>query len=410
VIPNKGYDARFNSYSPENRVEINTDYDINQAKQIITKIFSEFCFATEQDRTNAIALLLTPICRGLYSQQNINSPMGVYRGNREGCGKDYCASIRQIILEGSFTEDPPLSTGMKYGDTNDELQKKITAAALEGRRLMHFSNNKGELNSAVIEGVCTSEVISGRILGKSQTVKVDNEMDFSCSGNTDFKYTADIARRIILVELLMKEEDANSRTFKTPDLKGYIKNNRPEILSSLYALIREWDNAGRPPGITPFASFHEWAKIVGGIMIFNGLGDPCLKEMQKESLDEMRVDASAPMRWLYQKVWSIHKDMIVKSDDIVKIIEDYSEEYSSMTNNPFLEMLELKSNYQSINVNDKGNVVHKITVKGKQKLGYLLRDYKERILAGIQMTRIGKENPYKYLFLQVTAKPNQGGD
>jgi hypothetical protein len=40
-------------------------------------------------------------------------------------------------------------------------------------------------------------------------------------------------------------------------------------------LINSWVTAGQPDGPTPFTSFPEWARVVGGIMHYAGLGDPC---------------------------------------------------------------------------------------------------------------------------------------
>lgn len=47
------------------------------------------------------------------------------------------------------------------------------------------------------------------------------------------------------------------------------------ILGALAGLIWEWNRQGRPSGPTPFTSFPQWARIVGGILVACGLGDPC---------------------------------------------------------------------------------------------------------------------------------------
>lgn len=35
-------------------------------------------------------------------------------------------------------------------------------------------------------------------------------------------------------------------------------------------------------GLTPFNSYLEWAEVVGGVMMVNGLGDPCLPQKEYE--------------------------------------------------------------------------------------------------------------------------------
>jgi hypothetical protein len=44
-------------------------------------------------------------------------------------------------------------------------------------------------------------------------------------------------------------------------------------------LIQHWFQSGSPAGETPFASFPEWARVVGGVMRAAGLGDPCLPDL-----------------------------------------------------------------------------------------------------------------------------------
>ena len=49
--------------------------------------------------------------------------------------------------------------------------------------MLFRSNNKGRLNNAVFEAIITAEKYSDRILGKSELLTFDNEMEFSLSGN-----------------------------------------------------------------------------------------------------------------------------------------------------------------------------------------------------------------------------------
>ena len=269
TFPKKGYDERFFSWLPYDSPEISNPYiRLEEAKLIIEKILSEFCFSKPEDKTHAIASLITPFLRGLYSSFNARTPVFFYLANRERAGKDYLAGIVGIIYEGHVLEEPPIS------DT-EELRKKILSAFIAGRKRLHFSNNKGHIDNSVFEGIITSEKHSDRALGRNDILTFDNELDFSLSGNMGVTFTGDLANRCRFIRLFLEIEDANSRKFDNPNLHAWILNNRNLILSAFYALVTNWIEKGMPNGSVPFASFPNWASVCGGIMESAGYDNPC---------------------------------------------------------------------------------------------------------------------------------------
>jgi len=96
------------------------------------------------------------------------------------------------------------------------------------------------MNSAVFEGITTTETFSDRKLGKNEILTFDNELDFSFSGNIDIRLTPDLANRCRIIRLFLEIEDANARKFDTPNLHKWVRDNRDKVLSALYALIRNW--------------------------------------------------------------------------------------------------------------------------------------------------------------------------
>lgn len=278
-----GYNQELKIYIPNEAPKINPNIPIQTAKDNINKLLEEFCFTSPQDKTNAIAGLLTPLCRGLYTSWTSRTPLFFYHANRERAGKDYLAGITGIIYEGTATQNPPISTGQKYNDSNEELKKNITALFIQGRKRIHFGNNKGLINNSVLEDLITAPFFENRLLGKNQSVKFQNDLEISLSGNTGVNFTMDLRKRLIAISLRLQEEDPNTRTFRNPYLHEWVSKNRGEILSSLYALVREWVEAGQPTydGVV-FASFPDWARIVGNCLVHNHLGNPTLKNIEFE--------------------------------------------------------------------------------------------------------------------------------
>jgi hypothetical protein len=331
TFPKRGYDERFKSWLPYDAPKIsNPDLTIEEAKQIIDNIFAEFCFEDEQSRSNAIAALLTPFLRGLLPAFSTRTPIVLYEANRERAGKDYLAGITGIIYEGHALEESPISNGDKNSNNNEELRKKIMAAMIASRKRLHFANNKGYINNAVFEGVVTAEKYSDRILGRSEIVTFDNEIDFSLSGNTGISYTPDFANRCIIIKLFLMDEDANSRKFENPYLHELLLHQRDILLSAMYAFVTNWITKGKKDGTLLFASFPHWARLCGGIMESAGYLNPCKSDKSKQNIggDSETLDMKALFELCYHK----NPDEPLSKHDIISLIEDarHADEFEAM--------------------------------------------------------------------------------
>ena len=60
--------------------------------------------------------------------------------------------------------------------------------------------------------------------------------------------------------------------FRHPDLKGWVREHRGELLWSLLTIARAWFVAGKPEGfVETLGGFESWAKIDGGILAHAGI-------------------------------------------------------------------------------------------------------------------------------------------
>lgn len=332
TLPLNGYDRRFNSYLVSGAPEIRKDVSPAEAIRSLRLILDDFCFVGDQDLVHAIAALLTPFCRGLYPRQTARTPVFFFHGNRPRTGKDYLAGCVSILYEGRTNEDPPLDRD------SAELRKKITSAMIGGRRRMHFANCSGVIKNPVLEQVVTNERWNDRVLGGNSEVTIPNEMEFSLSGNTGIIYSPDFAARTRLIRLHFAEEHENQRKFKNPDLHGLIRDRRGYFLSALYALVRYWDEQGRPRGKTPFSSFPCWAEVVGGIMGASGLGDPCLPD--EGSVNVGGDSDSRDMKRLFLRAYSEFPERWIQRAVVRKLVERSHEDQDDDPLFGFLEMKE----------------------------------------------------------------------
>ncbi len=327
TFPKKGYDERFGSWLSQDTPYIsNPQMSLDEAKKIIKYIFKEFCFQTKQDETNAVAALLTPFLRGLYPNFNTRAPIFIYEANRERAGKDYCAGITGILYEGGPIEDPPISTGVESRNSNEELRKKILGNFIAGRKRMHFSNNKGNLDNAILESLITNPNFTDRMLGGNKIVSFPNEVDLSASGNLGITMTGDLINRSIFIKLFLDIEDPNQRRFKNPNLHKWVRENRDKILSALYALVRNWVEKGCIAGSKPFASFPEWAEICGGIMESAEFSNPCVKN---EDMGVAINPEESDMKALFELCLKEFHEEFVKRKQIVDFISNKDEDIFS---------------------------------------------------------------------------------
>src|SRR5207248_2440723 len=100
------------------------------------------------------------------------------------------------------------------------------------------------IDSPPLEAFVTSTMWSGRILGVSKSFCGENNVTVFISGNS-CTYSSDLRRRALVAELFMKEERAEDRKFAQTLDDRTLLDSRPIILAALWALVREWDVAGR---------------------------------------------------------------------------------------------------------------------------------------------------------------------
>jgi hypothetical protein len=373
VFPSRGYDEKIDSWLPLDAPQINPNMQLSDALHLLDDIYSEFCFSTEQDKINAIAYLLTPFCRDLYINKTSRTPIFFFEANRERAGKDYCAGITGIVYEGEAAEIPPVvSDGQNH---EDEFRKKITSIFKRGRRRIHSSNNKGHLNSAVLESMSTSQFWEDRQLGSNLMLSFPNTLEISLSANTGITFTPDFAARCIFVRLFFADEDPNKREFKIPDLHGYVRERRSEILSALFALVLNWKQKGMPKGSVLFSSFPEWARVVGGIMEAAGLGNPASSVVAPVLAGDM---ITGDMKTMYELCYDMWPEQWVSPKEIVaEIIKEDS------NFNGLFSWLDWERNMPG----------------AKIKFGLQVDKYIGRVMSGIMMKSDGNRRGRKrYLF------------
>ena len=289
VYPKPGYDERFGTWLNPHAPQLKTMGHSEALRWLLQDLFGlpdqgGFWWHDEQSRIHALARFITPFCRGLMGW--MRTPLWIFDGNREGCGKDTCADLTHIAYTGRSIICAPLSK-----ECDDEMRKRITSALMAGSRFFHLANMKGHVRYASLEAATdNSGVWEDRRLGVSETLTLPNETEFSFSAN-NATWEPDIERRCRRIRLRFTPDDINGHRYRHPDIKGWVRRHRSELLSAVSALVSEWVRRGCPPGPSPFTSFPEWGQVVGGILHCAGLPDPCLPHEDSQSSGDQSTKA-----------------------------------------------------------------------------------------------------------------------
>ena len=236
-----------------------------EAVEVIKGAFAEFPFADSgRSQSVAIAAMLTVYAGGIMPTGS-NRPVFIYLGNAEGCGKTTCARVAGVAYGAVAAEAAP-------GDET-EWQKKLLSAVIGARRLLLLDNLKGHLNSPALECYTTSSRFAGRILGVSKEFSGEACATVLITGNR-LTISPDMRRRSLLVELFQSELRAEDRQFRRRLDDPALLELRPRLLAACWALVREWDAAGRPCASRSNSSFPRWCDTIGGIVEHAGFACP----------------------------------------------------------------------------------------------------------------------------------------
>ncbi|MEI6713512.1 MAG: DNA polymerase [Verrucomicrobiota bacterium] len=380
TFPKKGYDPRFSTYLKVDAPTIEP-MSLVKARRLFDDLLGDkddggFCWKDEQSKVHARARMLTPFCRGLMG--TARPPFWMMVANRPRCGKDYFAQIPSILFHGRKIVCPPLSS-----DSDDEMRKRITTALMQGSPMLHFANFKGHIRFASLEAATDNTgVWQDRLLGGNKEVHLDNPIEFSLSANSGTTWEPDIAERSRLIALHYDREHINQRAFKHDDLHAWVATNRTLILSACAAFVQEWEIKGRPLPAHRFASFPEWARVVGGIMTACDLGDPCLPHA--DTANVAGDQQTEEMRDLFERAFNRFGEQTIKKQELVAFIEQNQ-------SSGLFEWLDMREQ------------------AGKVRLGKLIAKFDKRELNGIRLEipPTGKNN-VQYRFIKAALLDEQG--
>lgn len=243
----------------------------------LKELFGGFPFETEVDRSVAIAGLMTVVLRGAMEVV----PMFFIRAPEAGTGKTYLVNLIGIIATGQ------MPAAIACTDDEREMEKRLTAAAIEGTPIIHLNNLTFDLKSALLCHIITDKLVGLRLFyTNKETYKCD------CRGQTVFAngnnvyVEGDLVRRTLTCALDAKMDRPETRTFDLDPIEKALKNRR-EILAAIFTIVRAHIAAGRPKpdNAAKIADFVQWSKFVQHPLMWLKMEDP-FKSMEDARKDD----------------------------------------------------------------------------------------------------------------------------
>jgi hypothetical protein len=276
-----GYDAvTGNFYQPTMTVPefpaVPTRDDAYQALTRLWEPFSEFPFATPAAASVFLANVISAVLRASFD----TSPIFLYTAPMAATGKTLLADMSALIAHGVIPAHNPYSEG-------DELRKVLFSSLLAGDASLILDNVPGGIKVRA-PGLCnfvTSATVGDRVLGVSETRKVPNRCTVVLTGN-NITPAGDMARRSLPCRLDVNAETARGRKFRIKDLKGYVRQVRPQLIVDVLTIVRGYAFAGRPEVASPLESFEHWSTLVRDPLVWLGMADPVTSQ-ETETDDEV---------------------------------------------------------------------------------------------------------------------------
>ncbi len=228
-----------------------------------------------------IACLFTIVGRFSFEGQ---CPYGVIDGNTSSAGKGLLATITAIICTGA---EPP---AMTCPSNEEELRKSILPVLAAGTRLQLLDELQEGFGGKHWNGMVTSKMYRGRILGTSTIQTVGNDTFWLCTGN-NVSLQPESARRCLYLRLETFQDHPESRSgFRIPNLVDYVIDNQAKLLRSVLTLLRAFIVAGRPAsGLAPWGSFESWSRTVRDAVVFATGVDPDCRGDLDSTADQGRI-------------------------------------------------------------------------------------------------------------------------
>jgi putative DNA primase/helicase len=359
-------EALSKSYIPSRlNKKLNKNDALVAAKQL-RGIFQEFPFVAKEDESATMSAIMTAAIRRILP----SSPLFGITAPMPGTGKTILAETASIVVTGRR----PSVLSLGYDDA--EAEKRIGGVLLAGDAAILFDNLERPLGGDLLCQITTQPSVRIRPLGVSSVISVPTHSLLMATGN-NLSVVGDLKRRVVLIRLDAKTERPEQRTFSKNHLDEVLAN-RTELITAVLILIMAYIQAGEPiiEGHKPYGSFEQWDRLVRKPLMWIGYPDPLAGA---EALRDSDPDTECMRAMFSAWLATPSLDKASTASDVVKIGMEY---------------LPGGAEPACPELRDALQIVCAEKVNGR-RLGYWLRNHKDRIVDGMQLVKHGEDSHTK---------------
>ena len=245
---------------------------LDAVKRIEKEVLSEFTFASQVDKSAAVAALLMSVLR----QQMSQAPMLFVSADQSGSGKSYFSMLCGVLAQAGI---PPAATKPR---DEGELVRSLISKLSQRPEVVIFDNVKKISDDGPICSILSMPKAEARGVQTNRQIVVSTRSLVILNGNIR-KTPGDFRRRTLSV-WLSGDPLVALRTFKNPHLIETVLETRPQLVCDLLKLPAAYMMAGRPSvEYTDIVGYTDWTHLVREPLIWIGLPDPAGRTIQQVS-------------------------------------------------------------------------------------------------------------------------------
>jgi hypothetical protein len=287
-----GYDSASQTLTQNSGVEFVHDLPLDAARTQLKNLLREFPFGDRKEdgssRNEAIvvagmlAMFAAPLLRPQARRLNF-----MFSSNSVGSGKTLLAQMAIITTLGACDVQP-------LPENQEDWRKILDTESLAGSPYIIFDDCNGFLKSPTLNAFLTASSWTGRKMNTQQKFAVPKIATVFLTGN-NLEVTPDVARRFLHCRMMTDEADPQARKIEHVFSDEWLEKPevRSQLLSCLWAIVRSWDEAGRPGPDKIIRGYEPWCAVFGGMVKHAGFGDPMDSLPVEESGNSELADMTA---------------------------------------------------------------------------------------------------------------------
>jgi putative DNA primase/helicase len=346
-----------------------TREDALAALVLLKALLDDFPFAEDGSRSVALSGLITPIVRGAMPV----APLHAMRAPAAGSGKSYLVDLASAMAQGDRC--PVIAAGR----TEEETEKRLGAALLDGYPIISIDNLNGELGGDALCQLIERPRVSVRRLGFSELIRIEARATVFATGN-NIQPTGDVVRRVIMCTLDPNMERPELRTFSGDPLKT-ILDNRGAYIAAALTIVRAWLLSGERP-LAPLASFEAWSGTVRSALGWLDEKDPVLTmETAREEDVDLIMLRTLVAAW--KECGEIRESMTTGEMKAVAEKRDVTSDGEAFSKYEKGDLLYPDLHQAMLDIAGRGGEVD------TQRLGQYLKRNQNRVVDGLKIMRVG---------------------